>query len=100
MRLNNMISYSKNSEKMIIHQYDQLYQKRENNNTSTLKIKLVHCLEPKMTSYDQTDIESKHIYWCFLRFILNHPSCIERWSKDNLVLPGNHRKELFSKQNI
>ena len=52
-----------------------------------------------MTSYDKkiTDIESKHIYWCLVKLKRITPSCIERWNKDNIVLPGNQWKEIFVK---
>ena len=62
-------------------------------NVPTLKNKLPAflCTLVKMTLYDKkiTDIESKQIFWCLVKSKLITPSCIERWSKDNIVLPNN-----------
>ena len=63
--------------------------------------KYLKCQIPiiKMAIYQRkiTDIQSKDIYWCLIKAKQITPSCIERWSREDVVLTDNQWKEIFTK---
>ena len=52
-----------------------------------------------MATYQRkiTDIQSKDIYWCLIKAKQITPSCIERWSREDVILTDNQWKEIFTK---
>ena len=65
--------------------------------------KYLKCQIPiiKMETYQRknTNIQSKDIYWCLIKAKQITPSCIERWSREDVILTDNQWKEIFTKLN-
>ena len=44
-----------------------------------------------------TDIQLKDIYWCLIKAKQITSSCIEQWSREDVILTDNQWKEIFTK---